>query len=232
MNYREVRLLPAPLVSGFSDLVSPVAEWLIRLRVRPNTITSMSAIVVVGAGAAFGLDQPRLGAVWLLLSGLLDILDGQVARRGGMVSTFGAFFDSTLDRIGEAILYAGIAVYFQTAPSQAAPVWGVVAGLAALTGSFLVSYTRARAEGLGIDCRVGLAQRPERILGVGAPTLFFGAGPHGILLLVIISVLAVLSWITVAQRAAHVFRATNGDGSGSSAAHPATPAGGSALKGS
>jgi len=232
MNYREVRLLPAPLITAFSDLVAPVAEWLIRMRVHPNTVTSTSAIVVIGAGAAFGLDQPRLGALWLLLSGLLDILDGQVARRGGMVSTFGAFFDSTLDRIGEAVLYAGIAVYFQTAASQAAPVLGVVACLAALTGSFLVSYTRARAEGLGLDCRVGLAQRPERILGVGAPTLFFGSGPHGILLLVVIGVLAVLSWITVVQRVAHVFRATNGDGPGSAAAHPATPAGGAPPKGS
>ena len=229
MSQREVRLLPAPLITGFSDLVAPVAEWLIRMRVRPNTITSASAIVVIGAGAAFGLDQPRLGAVWLLLSGLLDILDGQVARRGGMESTFGAFFDSTLDRIGEAILYAGIAIYFQTAEGQAAPVLGVLAGLAALTGSFLVSYTRARAEGLGLECRVGLAQRPERILGVGAPTLFFGAGPHGILLLVIIGLLAVLSWITVAQRTAHVFHLTDGRGS---AAGPATPASGASSKGS
>jgi CDP-diacylglycerol--glycerol-3-phosphate 3-phosphatidyltransferase len=232
MNHREVRLLPAPLVTGFSDLVAPVAEWLIRMRVHPNTITSTSAMFTIGAGAAFGLDQPRIAAVWLLLSGVLDILDGQVARRGGMASTFGAFFDSTLDRIGDAFLFAGIIVYFQTAPTQAVPVLGVIAGLAALTGSFLVSYARARAEGLGIECRVGVAQRPERIVGVGAPTLFFGAGPHGILLLVIIAILAVVSWITVVQRAAHVFRAANGDGPGSAAAPPATPARGSALKGS
>ena len=205
MNNREVRLLPAPLIAGFTDLVSPVSEWLIRLRVRPNTITMVSAIIVVGAGAAFGLDQPRLGALWLLISGLLDVLDGQVARRGGMASTFGAFFDSTLDRIGEAALFAGIAVYFLVAASQALPVLAVLLSIAALTGSFLVSYTRARAEGLGVDCHVGLAQRPERVLGVGAPTLFFGAGPHGILLLVIIGLLAALSWITVIQRVAHVF---------------------------
>ncbi len=210
MNHRGVRLLPAPLIAGFSDLVSPVSEWLIRMGVRPNTITSASAIVVIGAGAAVGLDLPRLGAAWLLLSGLLDVLDGQVARRGGMVSKFGAFFDSTLDRIGEAVLFAGIAIYFQTAPSQSVPVLGVVLTLAALTGSFLVSYTRARAEGLDLECRVGLAQRPERILGLGAPTLLFGAGPHGVLLLVIMGALAVLSWITVVQRVAHVFRASNG----------------------
>jgi CDP-diacylglycerol--glycerol-3-phosphate 3-phosphatidyltransferase len=221
MNHRGVRLLPAPLIAGFSDLLSPVAGWLIRMRVRPNTITSSSAIIVIGSGAAFGLDLPRLGALWLLLSGLLDVLDGQVARAGGMVSTFGAFFDSTLDRVGEAVLFAGIAIYFQTAANQALPVLGVTLALAALTGSFLVSYTRARAEGLGLDCRVGLAQRPERILGLGAPTLFFGAGPHGELLLVIIAILTVLSWITVVQRVAHVYRATNGGESPAAGARPA-----------
>ena len=230
MNDRSVRLLPAQMVTGFPNLLRPVAEWLIRMHVRPNTITSASVIVVIGAGAAFGLDQPRLGALWLLLSGLLDILDGQVARRGGMVSTFGAFFDSTLDRIGEAALYAGIAIYFQTAATQARPVLGVIAALAALTGSFLVSYARARAEGLGVDCRVGLAQRPERILGVGAPTLFFGAGPHGLLLLVIIAVLALVSWFTVAQRVFWVFRATNGASAGPGA-DPAPPPVGHASKG-
>ena len=231
MNDRGVRLLPAQMVTGFPNLLRPVAEWLIRMRVRPNTITSSSAIVVIGAGAAFGLDQPRLGGLWLLASGLLDILDGQVARRGGMVSKFGAFFDSTLDRIGEAVLYAGIAIYFQTAAAQAAPVLGVVAALAALTDSFLVSYARARAEGLGVECKVGLAQRPERILGVGVPTLFFGAGTHGVLLLVIIGVLAILSWYTVAQRVAHVFRVTNGADAPRPTAAPAAPSLGSVPKG-
>ena len=209
------------MITGFPGLLQPVADWLIRMRVRPNAITTASAIVVIGAGVAFGLDRARLGAAWLLLSGLLDMLDGQVARGGGMVSTFGALFDSTLDRAGEAILFAGIAVYFETAPSQAVPVLGVVLTLAALTGSFLVSYARARAEGLGLECRVGIAQRPERILGVGAPTLFFGAGPHGLLLVVIMGVVAVLSWITVVQRVAYVFRATNGGGGAGSGRPPA-----------
>jgi phosphatidylglycerophosphate synthase len=101
------------------------------------------------------------------------------------------------------------------------PVLGVFLALAALTGSFLVSYTRARAEGLGLDCKVGLAQRPERILGLGAPTLFFGAGPHGELLLAIIGILTILNWITVIQRVAHVYRLTNGDSSAAALARPA-----------
>jgi phosphatidylinositol phosphate synthase len=232
MNHREVRLLPAPLIAGFSDLVRPVSEWLIRMRVRPNTITSASAIILIGSGAAFGLEQPRLGAVWLLLSGLLDILDGQVARRGNMVSTFGAFFDSTLDRVGEAALFGGIAMYFQMSVTQAVPGLGVLFALAALTGSFLVSYTRARAEGLGVACKVGLAQRPERILGLGVPSLFFGAGPHGYLLLVIVGILAVLSWITVIQRVAHVFHVAGAGEHGISPVAPTAPSPGADVKGS
>ena len=215
------RLLPGWVVAGFPRLLVPVAERLIGLRVRPNGISAASALVLIGAGAAFGLDQARVGAACLLLSGLLDILDGQVARRGGMVSTFGAFFDSTLDRIGDAILYGGICVYFQTASGQATPVLGVLASLGALTGSFLVSYARARAEGLGLDCRVGMAQRAERVLGVGVPTLIFGAGPQGLLLLALVGGLAVLSWITVAQRVAHVFRTTEGRTRGPT--HPPGP---------
>lgn len=211
MNHRGVRLLPAQMITGFPGLLSPVADWLIRLRIRPNVITSASVIVLIGAGMAFGLDQARLGAAWLLLSGLLDVLDGQVARGSGMVSTFGALFDSTLDRVGEAALFAGIAVYFETAPNQVLRVLGVLFALGALSGSFLVSYVRARAEGLGLECRVGILQRPERILGVGAPTLFFGAGSHGVLLLVIMGVVAVLSWITAIQRVAYVYRAVNAD---------------------
>jgi len=199
------------MITGFPGLLSPVAEWLIRLRVRPNVITSASVIVLIGAGIAFGLDLARLGAAWLLLSGLLDVLDGQVARGSGMVSTFGALFDSTLDRVGEAALFAGIAVYFETAPNQVLRVLGVLFALGALSGSFVVSYVRARAEGLGLECRVGILQRPERILGVGAPTLFFGAGSHGVLLLVIMGAVAMLSWITVIQRVAHVYRAVNAD---------------------
>ena len=199
------------MITGFPGLLSPVADWLIRLRIRPNVITSASVIVLIGAGMAFGLDQARLGAAWLLLSGLLDVLDGQVARGSCMVSTFGALFDSTLDRVGEAALFAGIAVYFETAPNQVLRVLGVLFALGALSGSFLVSYVRARAEGLGLECRVGILQRPERILGVGAPTLFFGAGSHGVLLLVIMGVVAVLSWITAIQRVAYVYRAVNAD---------------------
>jgi CDP-diacylglycerol---glycerol-3-phosphate 3-phosphatidyltransferase len=208
MDRRRVTLIPAVVRTAFPDLVNPVADRLVRWRVHPNTITVASVVVLLGSGAAFGTGYPRWGAFWLLISGLLDILDGKVARRGGMESAFGAFFDSTLDRLGEAVLFSGIAVYFVTSAGQRWPILGLGVALLGLSGSFLVSYARARAEGLGLDCKVGIAQRPERIVGLGLPTLIFGAGPRGWLLLGLMLVLAVANTITVIQRVAHVYRLT------------------------
>jgi CDP-diacylglycerol--glycerol-3-phosphate 3-phosphatidyltransferase len=208
MDRRRLTLIPGPVRTAFLTLLDPVADRLVRWRVQPNTITVASVVVLLGSGAAFGSGFPRMGAFWLLLSGLLDILDGKVARRGGMESTFGAFFDSTLDRLGEAMLFSGIAVYFVTTAGQRWPILGLGVALLGLSGSFLVSYARARAEGLGLDCKVGIAQRPERIVGLGLPTLLLGAGPHGWLLLGLMVVLAIANTITVIQRIAHVYRLT------------------------
>ena len=208
MDTRRLTLIPAPVRSAFVDLVDPVAERLVRWRVHANAITVASVVVLFGSGAAFGSGFPRWGAFWLLISGLLDVLDGDVARRGGTASAFGAFLDSTLDRLGEAALFSGIAIYFVTTAGQRWPILGLGVSLLALSGSFLVSYARARAEGLGLDCAVGIAQRPERIVGLGVPTLVFGAGPHGWLLLGLMLVLAIATTITVVQRIAHVYRLT------------------------
>jgi CDP-diacylglycerol--glycerol-3-phosphate 3-phosphatidyltransferase len=208
MDRNRVTLIPAPVRTAFLNLVDPVADWLIRWRVQPNSITVASVVVLFGSGAAFGAGFPRWGAFWLLVSGLLDVLDGKVARRGGTTTTFGAFFDSTLDRLGEAALFSGIAIYFVTTSGQRWPILGLGVSLLTLAGSFLVSYARARAEGLGLECRVGIAQRAERFLGLGAPTLFIGAGPHGWLLLVLMAALAVANAITVVQRIVHVYRLT------------------------
>jgi CDP-diacylglycerol--glycerol-3-phosphate 3-phosphatidyltransferase len=213
MDTRRLTLIPASVRSAFLDLVIPVADRLVRWRVHPNTITVASVVVLFGSGAAFGMGFPRMGAFWLLISGLLDVLDGNVARRGGTASSFGAFFDSTLDRLGEAALFSGIAIYFVITAGQRWPILGLGVSLLALSGSFLVSYTRARAEGLGLDCKVGLAQRPERIVGLGVPTLLLGAGPHGWLLLGLVFVLAIAATVTVIQRIAHVSRLTVPKGS-------------------
>lgn len=202
-----MNVIPQAVKDGFVRLTGPVVQALIRGGVRPNTITTVGALVVVGSAVAYGIGAIRLGGALLLASGLFDILDGQVARHGGLSSTFGAFYDSSLDRVGEAALFGGIALHFMRGgllPGEV--VWGVMLSIAALSASLLVSYTRARAEGLGLDCRVGIAARAERILVLGAPTLLFGAGRDGRLLLWIVAVLALATTITVIQRIVHVAR--------------------------
>jgi CDP-diacylglycerol--glycerol-3-phosphate 3-phosphatidyltransferase len=200
-----MNVIPQSVKDGFVRLTGPIVRALVRGHVRPNTITTIGALVVIGSAVAYGISAVRLGGFLLLFSGLFDILDGQVARQGGKSSTFGAFYDSSLDRVGESALFAGIALHFLRgglAPGQV--TLGVMLAMAALSSSLLVSYTRARAEGLGIECKVGIAARAERILVLGAPTLFFGAGPGGRLLLWIVAVLALATAVTVVQRIVHV----------------------------
>jgi CDP-diacylglycerol---glycerol-3-phosphate 3-phosphatidyltransferase len=135
-------------------------------------------------------------------------LDGQVARRAGLTSKFGAFYDSTLDRVGDGATFIGVAAYFMSEPTVAYPVLSAIACMIAVLSSLLVSYARARAEGLGIDCRVGIVQRAERLVGLGVPSVLVGAGPGGIVLQVIVGVLAVLSTVTVVQRFVYVYQVT------------------------
>jgi phosphatidylinositol phosphate synthase len=129
-----------------------------------------------------------------------------VARGGAMVTKFGAFYDSTLDRVGDGATFIGIGAFFLTAPDVAYRIPAVIACMVAILSSLLVSYARARAEGLGIDCKVGIAQRAERILLVGVCSLLVGAGPHALLLEGVVALLAVASVITVVQRFVYVYR--------------------------
>ena len=210
MKLRQLTLLPEPVKKAFQDWMDPVADSLVRAGLRPNWITTLSGFVLLASGIAFGLGALRLGAFMLLFSGVFDILDGKVARRGNMSTKFGAFYDSTMDRLGEAAIFAGLGVYFIRTPGQRLPVLGLGLCFAALCGAFIVSYARARAEGLGLECKVGFAQRAERIVFLGIPTMIWGAGRHGWLLLGILFVLTVVNFITVGQRIVHVFRSSAG----------------------
>ena len=128
-----------------------------------------------------------------------------------MMTTFGAFYDSTLDRVGESAVFAGLALYFlQGGVPETQTTLAVGLAMAALVTSLLVSYTRARAEGLGLECTVGLAARAERILLLGAPALLFGPGRDGVLLFWIVVILALATAITVVQRVVHVARVAGG----------------------
>ena len=202
-----MNVIPQIVKDGFVRLVAPIARVAIRAGIRPNVITTIGTLIVVGSGVAFAVGSIRLGGLLLLLSGVFDILDGQVARQGAMMTTFGAFYDSTLDRVGEATVFAGLAIYFERGgvpPERQTLALGIA--LTALAMSMLVSYARARAEGLGLDCKVGIAARAERIFLLGAPALLFGPGRNGMLLFWLVAILALAATITVVQRVLYVAR--------------------------
>jgi CDP-diacylglycerol---glycerol-3-phosphate 3-phosphatidyltransferase len=202
-----MNVIPQAVKDGFVRLTKPIVGRLVRAHVRPNTITTLGAAIVIGSAVAFGMSEIRLGGFLLLLSGLFDILDGQVARVAGSSSTFGAFYDSTLDRVGESALFAGIALHFlRNGLPPAETTLGVMLAITALAASLLVSYTRARAEGLGLEAKVGIAARAERFLLLGAPTLVLGNAWGGRLLFWIVAVLALVTVITVIQRVIYVAR--------------------------
>jgi len=204
-----MRLIPRRVQTGFEALLDPLVARLIARGTSPNAITSVGTLILVGGGVAYGLGQVRLGGAMLLASGVMDMLDGRVARQSDGVTKFGAFYDSTLDRIGESALYTGIGIYFVRGGAPPAwSIWALLVTLVALSASLTVSYARARAEGLDLECKVGLAQRAERILGLGLPSVFFAAGPDGLILLGVVTVLAALAVITVVQRIMHVRRIT------------------------
>lgn len=200
-----MKLLGA-LERPYYALVRPPVDALIRAGVRPNTITTVGTAFVLLSALAYALGHVRWGGSLLLISGIVDTLDGQVARGSAQVTRFGAFYDSTLDRVGDGATFIGLGVFFMTRPGI---VWwqgAVVLCMVAILASLLVSYARARAEGLGIDCKVGIAQRAERIILLGVVSLLFGASAGAQVLVAAVALLAVASTITVVQRFVYVHR--------------------------
>jgi CDP-diacylglycerol--glycerol-3-phosphate 3-phosphatidyltransferase len=216
-------LIPSPLRHRFEALLDPVARTLIAARVNPNTLTTFGTLVLVASGVLFGAGWVQAGGVLLLLSGIFDMLDGKVARLGAHMTRFGAFYDSTLDRVGEVSLFTGIAWFsLQGGVPPELSAFAVATCMITMGAATSVSYARARAEGLGLDGQVGVAQRADRILLLGIPSVLFGAGRNGWLLLALVGVLGVTSLVTVVQRILHVREQTRGDRPGP--AIPARPA--------
>ena len=216
-----MKLITKPVERVFYTLTRPIVDGLIRWGIQPNTITTVGTLLVVASAVAFGAGRVRLGGLLYLVSGIVDTLDGAVARARGQVTRFGAFYDSTLDRVGDGATFMGIAVFYLLAAPEtvAHRELAIIISMVAIIATLLVSYARARAEGLGIDCKVGLVQRAERIVGLGVPTVLIGAGPAGLLLFWIVAVLAFASVITVVQRFVYVYQVTEG------AAAPEAPKG-------
>jgi CDP-diacylglycerol---glycerol-3-phosphate 3-phosphatidyltransferase len=202
-NLRGDSVLPAWVKEGGRAILAPIVRLAMALRLTPNTITVIGLVITLVASVLVGTGWLLLGAAVLTTGSLLDAVDGALARATGGGTAFGSFLDSTLDRAGEAILYAGIAVWLVT--TQTEPVLPILALVAALAGSFLVSYAHARAQGIGLAADVGLAPRTERLVIVIAGIALAGLGfvPG---LLAALAVLAVLTSITVVQRIWHVWR--------------------------
>ena len=220
--------------TGYLRLIEPVADFLVRHRVNPNTITTIGTACSAAGGVIYATGHISIAGWVIGLTALFDVLDGTVARRTGRSTVFGAFYDSTLDRVADGIVLGGLTVFYATNVSPLgvphANVWMVVISLLGIIGTFLTSYTRARAEALGIDAKVGIMQRPERVTLLSAPQAFFGLALGGWVLAAIVTLLAVTAWITAVQRIAFVHRATSSGTGGSAdvpvgAAAPAVPPG-------
>lgn len=197
-------LLPAWVKQSGRAVLDPIVRLALALHVTANTVTVLGLVITVVAAILIGSGDLLAGALILMGGSLLDAVDGALARATGGGTPFGGFLDSTIDRASEAIVYAGIAVYYLQA---AAPTWPVLAAFIALVGSFMVSYSRARAEGIGVSAAVGIAPRTERLVliiaGLGLAGL--GIGPA---LIAVLWIIAALTVATTAQRIWHVWRLT------------------------
>lgn len=200
--------LLGPGIRGWHyENLRPIEEFLVERRISPTAISLFQLVVALAVGGAYATGMMFAGGWLLLFAGSVDIVDGRVARRLERGSKRGAFLDSVIDRYADAIAYLGLAWFYRGGWME----WVV---LASMLGSFMVSYTRARAEGLGTTCLVGLFQRPERFVLLGLGSIFgstaehltgwhlWGA-PYGLIALVLVA-LAVLTNVTALQRSVHV----------------------------
>lgn len=193
--------------AAYLRVIEPVADFLVRRRVNPNTITTIGTLCACTGGVIYATGHIRTAGWVIGVTAIFDVLDGMVARRTGRTTTFGAFYDSTLDRIADGVVLGGLTVFYATHAVHYS-VGMVIVCLFGIIGMYVVSYTRARAESLGIDAKVGFMQRPERVVLLSAPQAFFGLALEGYVLMGIVALLSVSSWLTAAQRIAFVYRAT------------------------
>lgn len=179
----------------FGELIQPVNLVLHRLRVSPDHLTLAGLVFGLLAGAAFAQARPVLGGFFFGLSGLSDMLDGSLARTAGETTPFGSFLDSVTDRYTECFVFGGLAWHYASSRE-------LLLVIAALTGSLLVSYTKARAEAIIGHCDVGILERPERMI------IIIGGAFSG-LMVPALWLVAVFSHLTALQRIHYTWRHTN-----------------------
>ena len=198
-------------------IITPVIKGMIRIGFTPNLVTTIGFVLNIAATIMLLYAAGEMtgstsivgwsGAV-ILFAGLFDMMDGRLARIGNMSSMFGALWDSTLDRYSELFTLFGIAMYL----ILNSWVTGGVLTFLAMVGSVMVSYVRARAEGLGIECKVGLMQRPERVVLTSLGAILCGIFDNLWFLVVPIVIIAILANITAFWRICHCYKVLNKSG--------------------
>jgi CDP-diacylglycerol--glycerol-3-phosphate 3-phosphatidyltransferase len=189
-------------------VLQPLIDAMVRRRVHPNVLSTIGWLITMSSAFAFGFNHIRTAGVLILLGGVFDIFDGRVARATGLASEFGAFYDSTLDRISEIAVYVGLLSLYNDYRPEIGDVGTIYAIMLAMAGSLMISYTRARAEALGIDCKVGLMQRGERVVAIGLAALIFGGSDSGLALRIVIIAVAILANLTAIHRIIWVYQHT------------------------
>jgi phosphatidylglycerophosphate synthase len=197
-NLAQFRRNAAGLITG------PLKTVLVKSRLKPNVLTSLSLVISFAAAATIATNHLLIGGFLVLISGLFDILDGMLARLTNQTTRFGALMDSTFDRISDGVLLLGIMLFYLPKGNTAE----ITLVFLALLAAFLTSYIRARAEGLGINCPVGLFTRAERIIILALGLLF--SPVHKLSIFVALAILVVLGFATVIQRFVYVWQQTKG----------------------
>jgi len=181
--------------ASLTRLGDPLARALLRAHIRPNHLTMVGLGISILAACAFAQGRLRVGAVLLVLAGLADFFDGSLARLANSVSAFGAFLDSVADRYSDLVVLLGVVLYYH----RAIDTTGVFLTMIALVGTIMTSYTKARAQSMGVPCEIGLIERPERLIVLIAGATFNWLTPAMI-------ALALLTNLTALQRILYMRR--------------------------
>jgi CDP-diacylglycerol--glycerol-3-phosphate 3-phosphatidyltransferase len=202
-SQQPARILPKKLIIFTINGVDNLANLFVSLKITPNALSVFALILGLGAGILFSFSKPLLAGIVIVFCGLFDMLDGKVAVKTNKKSLFGAIFDSTLDRYSEFFIYLGLAYFFRNH-------WALWLLFFTFLGSSMVSYTRARAEGLGIECKIGVMQRAERMVLLASASILgsafrvFNPAMIGVLIAI-----AIVSNITAFQRTFYVRKVEN-----------------------
>jgi phosphatidylglycerophosphate synthase len=193
-------------------VISPFERLFIWLGISPNFLTTFGFLLSAASACAFATGHMGIAGWLMILGGTFDMFDGRIARKTGKTSKSGAFYDSVMDRFGEAIVFFGLAYYYRSS-------WVLFLVLGGLIGSLMVSYTRAKGDSEGVDCKGGSMQRPERIVYLGVGSIFsppfrqlvdpHAAAPVEYLTIAALAVISVMTLFTAIYRMIYIFRKLN-----------------------